>query len=127
MRKAIAEAERVTVEWRKAGAQDARDLAVLASGHDTVKAVSYYRRATVLAPHDAGTWTGYARAAMDAGRPAEAKAVYAKASFTAQDANDTREHYWALLGVGEVALPEARRAYETASAVADRLAKVAPA
>ena len=78
--KAIAEAERVAAEKRKAAAQSARDLAVLARGTDVVKAVAYYQRATRLDPSDPETWHDYARAALDAGRTAEAKTAFEQAA-----------------------------------------------
>jgi tetratricopeptide (TPR) repeat protein len=129
--KAATEAERIAVERRKAGAQAARDLAVLATGRDAIKVMSYYRRATVLDPDSAGTWIDFARTTMDAGRLAEAKAAYEKAVATAQASNNASEHYWALLGLGDVAtdggsLPDGRRAYEAAAVIADGLAKAEP-
>ena len=129
--KAVAEAERIAVERRKAGAQAARDLAVLAVGRNAIKVMSYYGRAAALDPDSAGTWIDFARTTMDAGRLAEAKAAYEKAVAVAQASNNASEHYWALVGLGDVAadegsLPDARRAYEAALAIADSLTKAEP-
>jgi tetratricopeptide (TPR) repeat protein len=62
--KVIAGAEPVPAEKRKAAAQSARDLAVLASGTDIAKSVAYYQRATELNPTDPQTWDDYTRAAQ---------------------------------------------------------------
>ena len=125
--KAIAQAERVAAEKRKAAAQSA----VLARGTDILKAVAYYRRATSLDPSDPETWDAYARAALDAGRTAEAKTAFEQAALKAQDSNNPFSRYWATLGLGDVAaaqgnLPSARRLYETAAAIAEPIAKADP-
>lgn len=129
--KAIAEAERIAMQRRKAAVQGARDLAVLAKGRDAVKAMAFYRRAAALDPDDAGTWGSYGRAAMEVGRLAEAKVAFTKSIAAAHRANDAHQEYWARLGLGDVArgagsLPEARNAYNTASAIAERPAKADP-
>ena len=129
--KAIVEAERVAAEKRKAAAQSARDLAVLARGIDVVKAVVYYQRATRLDASDPGTWHDYARAALDAGRTAEAKTAFEQAAQKAGESNKPLWRYWATLGMGDVAveqgsLPNARQLYEAAAAIADPIAKADP-
>jgi len=129
--KAIAEAERVAAEKRKAAARSARDLAVLARGADVARAVAYFQRATRLDPSDAATWDAYARAARDAGRTGEAKAAFEQAVGRADAANDARWRYWATLGLGDIAadqgsLPDALRHYRAASAVAEPIAKADP-
>jgi tetratricopeptide (TPR) repeat protein len=129
--KAMAEAERIAVERRKAAAQGARDLAVLAQGRDAVKAMSYYERATVLNPEDAANWHDYAVAAMEVGRLAEAKTAFERAVILADDASDFEELYSATIGLGDVAkaegsLADARRAYDVAFAIAQRQAKADP-
>ena len=129
--KAIAEAERVAADKRKAAARSARDLAVLASGTDVVKAVAYFQRATRLDPSDAQTWIDYAEAALVAGSTEEAKTAFEQAALRAQDSNDPRLRYWATLGLGDVArsqgsLASARRLYETAAATAEPIAKSNP-
>jgi tetratricopeptide (TPR) repeat protein len=129
--KAIAEAERVAADKRKAAARSARDLAVLASGTDVVKAVVYFQRATRLDPSDARTWIDYAEAALVAGSTEEAKTAFEQAALRAQDSNDPRLRYWATLGLGDVArsqgsLASARRLYETAAATAEPIAKSNP-
>lgn len=129
--KAIGEAERVAAERRKAAAQSARDLAVLARGSDVLKAVAYFQRATRLDPSDAGTWHDYARAAMDAGRTSEAKAAFEQAVAHAGAAADARQRYWATLGLGDVAraqgsLPDALQHYQAAAAIAEPIAKADP-
>jgi tetratricopeptide (TPR) repeat protein len=129
--KAIVEAERVAGEKRKAAAQSARDLAVLARGTDVVKALAYYQRATRLDPSDPGTWDAYARVALDAGRTAEARTAFEQAVVKAQGSSNPRVRYWATLGLGDVAvaqgdLPGARRLYETALAIAEPVANVDP-
>jgi tetratricopeptide (TPR) repeat protein len=126
--KALAEAERVGLEKRKAAAQSARDLAVLAQGRDVLKAAAYYKRATALDPGNAGTWDDYASAALDAGRLAEAKTAFEQSARTAQAAGDARQHRRALLGQGDAAiaegsLPAALDAYRAGLAIAEKLAK----
>ena len=129
--KAIAEAERVATERRKAAAQSARDLAVLARGSDVLQAVAYFQRATRLDPSDAGTWNDYAWAAMDAGHTGEAKAAFEHAVAHAGAAADARQRYWATLGLGDVAraqgsLPDALQHYQAAAAIAEPIAKADP-
>ncbi len=129
--KALAEAERVAAERRKAAAQSARDLAVLARGSDVVKAVAYYQRATRLDLSDPQMWDDYARAALDAGRTAEAKTAFEQAALKARDTNKPRVRYWATLGLGDVAaaqgnLPSARQLYEVAVGIAEPVAKADP-
>jgi len=129
--KALGEAERVASEKRKAAAQSARDLAVLAKGRDVLKAAAYYKRATVLDPGDAETWRNYAGIAMDVGRLTEAKAAFEQAAKMAQAAGDTFQHYWAVLGQGDVAiaqgdLPIALTAYRASLAIHEMLPKSDP-
>jgi tetratricopeptide (TPR) repeat protein len=129
--KAIAEAERVATERRKAAAQSARDLAVLARGSDVLKAVAYFQRATRLDPSDAETWNHYAWAAMDAGRTGEAKAAFERAVAHAGAAADMPQRYWATLGLGDIAraqgsLPDALRHYQAAAAIAEPIARAEP-
>jgi cytochrome c-type biogenesis protein CcmH/NrfG len=61
---------------------------VLARGTDVAKAVAYYQRATRLDPSDAQTWDRLGRAALDAGRTAEAKAAFEQEALKAQDSNN---------------------------------------
>ena len=129
--KAIAEAERVAAERRKAAARSARDLAVLARGTDVAKALAYFQRATRLDPSDAQTWNEYADAAIYAGRTGEAKAAYEQAAAQADAAGDTRQRYWATVGLGDIArvqgsLPDALRHYQAAAAAAEPIARTAP-
>ena len=129
--KAAAEQERLAQERRKAAARSARDLAVLASGKDVLKALGYYRRATKLDPSDADLWNDYARAASDAGRTNEAKAAYEQGERAANASNNPRPRYWALLGLGNVArdqgdLPSARKIYGQASGIAETAARADP-
>jgi tetratricopeptide (TPR) repeat protein len=129
--KAIAEAERVAAERRKKAARRARDLAVLARGTDVLKAVAHYQRATRLDPSDPETWDEYARAALDAGRTAEAKAAFEQAVVRAQESKNPSSQYWATLGLGDVAeaqgdLPNALKRYETAVAIAEPIARADP-
>ncbi|MGO9986701.1 MAG: caspase family protein [Rhodomicrobium sp.] len=129
--KALAEAERVAAERRKAAAQGARDLAVLAEGRDALKAVAYYRRATRLDPSDGETWRALAEAALEAGQTAEAKTAFEQAALKAKDGANPRLQYWATLGLGDVAqaqgnLPVAQRFYEIALAIAQPIVKADP-
>ena len=129
--KALIEAERVALDKRKTAAQSARDLAVLAEGRNGLRAAAYYKRATTLDPGDAKTWVAYARIAMVVGSLAEAKAAFEQAARTAQSTGDTSQHYWAILGQGDVAvaegaLPTALDAYRAGQAIADKLAKSDP-
>src|SRR5262245_51113156 len=78
--KAVAEAERVATERRKAAARSARDLAVLARGSDVIKAVAYYQRATRLEPSDPEIWRDYGRTAINAGRTGEARTAFENAA-----------------------------------------------
>ena len=104
--KAAAEQERLAQERRKAAARSARDLAVLASGKDALKALGYYRRATKLDPSGDGLWNAYADAARDAGRTDEAKAAYEQGARAAEASNNARLRWWALSGLGDVALDQ---------------------
>ena len=129
--RAIAAAEQVAAAKRKAAAQTAREAAVLARGTSVAKALDYYRRAVKLDPADADTWNALARAAVDAGRLDEAKAAFGQAAETARAAKAARDEYWATLGLGDVAveqgdLPGARRHYDAAGTIANRLAKADP-
>ena len=80
----------MAAERRKAAARSARDLAVLVRGTNVLKAVSYFQRATRLDPSDAQTWDDYARAALDAGRTADAKTAFEQAALKAQESNNPR-------------------------------------
>ena len=127
----MAEAQRRTAALRRKKASSARNLAALARAKDVAKALAYYKQATDLDPDDAETWDAYARAAQDAGRTDEAKAAFAQAALKAQGDYADFTRYWATLGQGDIAfaqgsLAEARGLYETASAIADRLAKADP-
>ncbi len=104
--KAAAEQERLAQERRKAAARSARDLAVLASGKDVLKALGYYRRATKLDPADAQTWRDYADAARDAGQTGEAKAAFEQAVLKARAGGDAFNEYWGLLGQGDIAFAQ---------------------
>src|SRR5262245_55683469 len=77
---AAAEVELMGAERRKAGARNARDLAVLVRGTDVVKEVMYYQRAARLDPTDADTWHDYASAVLEAGRTAEAQTAFREAA-----------------------------------------------
>jgi uncharacterized caspase-like protein/predicted negative regulator of RcsB-dependent stress response len=128
---AAAEIERLAKERRRTLARNARDAAALALGSDIAKALTYYERATRNDPEHAQTWDDYARAAVDAGRLDVAKAAFEQAALKARDANEPGVRYWATLGLGDVALaqgslPSARRLYETAAAIAERLARSDP-
>jgi hypothetical protein len=46
----------------------------------------------------------YARAALDAGRTAEAKTAFEQAMLKAQESNNRLWRYWATLGMGGVAV-----------------------
>jgi tetratricopeptide (TPR) repeat protein len=129
--KAIAEAERVATERRKAAAHSARDLGVLARGTDVLKAVAYFQRATRLDPADAQTWIGYAYVARDAGRTGEAKIAFEQAVARAGEANDEWRRFWGMLGLGDVAsargsLPDALRHYQAATAIAEPIIRADP-
>jgi tetratricopeptide (TPR) repeat protein len=129
--KAIAETERVAAERRQIAARSARDLAVLARGSDVAKAVAYYRRATLLDPADAATWSDYGWAATEAGRTGEAKTAFEQAAVRADAAGDPRGRYWAVLGLGDIArtqgsLADALRHYRAAEAAAESFAKANP-
>ncbi len=129
--KAIAEAERVAAERRKAAAQGARDLAVLAKGRDTLKAVAYYRRATKFDPSDPGTWRNLGDAAVEAGRTDEAKAAFEQAAQKARAGNDSRNEYWGLLGLGDIALAQgnltgALSPYKSGIKIAEAVARADP-
>jgi tetratricopeptide (TPR) repeat protein len=129
--KGLAEAERMAAERRKAAARSARDLAVLVRGTDVVRAVAYYQRATRLDPSDAETWDDYGQAAFAAGRTAEAKIAFEQAVVKAQDSNNPRIVFWAMLGLGEVAaaqgnLHEALRRYHEAAGIAEPILKSDP-
>lgn len=128
---AIAEAERVASEKRKTAARNALDLAVLARGRHVAKALGYYRRAVKFDPDDAKVWFGLGEMVVEAGQLGAAKEAFAQAAAKARDSDDERVRYWATLGLGDVAsaqghLPSARRLYETAGAIADRLASADP-
>jgi tetratricopeptide (TPR) repeat protein len=86
--KALAEAERVATERRKAAARSARDLAVLARGNDVVKTVAYYQRATRLDPSDPQTWIDYGEAARDAGHSNDARNAFKEAERQARERAD---------------------------------------
>jgi len=129
--KAVLEAERVAAEKRKAAAQSARDLGVLARGRDVVKAATYYNRATKLDPADPKTWQDLGYVSVEAGRLDEASRAFEQASLKARDSNNPSARYWASLGLGDVAiaqgsLPSARRLYETAVSIAEPIAKADP-
>jgi tetratricopeptide (TPR) repeat protein len=122
--KAAAEQERLAQERRKAAARSARDLAVLASGKDVLKALGYYRRATKLDASDAEGWNAYAAAARDAGRIDEAKTAFGQGARVAEAGNNPGSRYWALIGLGEVSqaqgdLPSARKSFGQAQAIAE--------
>src|SRR5262249_47689355 len=94
-------------------------------------AVAYFQRATRLDPSDAQLWNDYAITALDAGRTPEAKTAFEQAALKAQESNDPRHRYWAMLGLGNVAAAQgnisgARQFYETAVAIAEPIAKADP-
>jgi tetratricopeptide (TPR) repeat protein len=129
--KAAAEQERLAQERRKAAARSARDLAVLASGKDALKALNYYRRATKLAPSDAEVWNDYAQTASVAGSTGEAKAAYEQGERAAKASNSAGPHYWALLGLGDVVqdqgdLPAALKYYGQGQAIAEAAFRADP-
>ncbi len=129
--KAIAEAEHVAAKRRKAAAQGARDLAVLAMGGDALKALDYYRRAVKLDPSDAGTWGDLAKAAEAAGRTREAKAAYEQAKQKAQASADAFNKFRSYLGLGDIAyaqgnLPDALGKYQSGAEIADAAASSQP-
>jgi tetratricopeptide (TPR) repeat protein len=128
---AIAAAERVAAEKRKAAAQSARDRAVLAAGKDTIKALGFYERAVKLDPTDAGTWRANGRMAKTAGRLAVAKTAFERGADVARTAGDTFNAYWATTGLGDVAraagdLVAARRHYDAARVIAEVVTKADP-
>ncbi len=130
--KAAAEQERLAQERRKAAARSARDLAVLASGKDVLKALGYYRRATRLDASDAQLWDGYARAAQEAGRTDEAKAAFEQAALKASGEGADEIRFWAANGRGDIAfaqgsLPEALQYYRNAQGAITQLSVSHPA
>jgi tetratricopeptide (TPR) repeat protein len=132
--KAVAEAERAgeldrAAERRRAAARGAHDLGLLARGTDVVKAMTYYQRATRLDASDPKTWNDYASAARNAGRTSEAKAAFEQAASNARDGNDPQQHYWAILGLGDIAegsLPNVLRLYQAAAAIGEPIANAHP-
>ncbi len=128
---AIAEAERMAAEKRKAAARSARDLAVLASGRDVAKALTYFQRATKLDPSDPQTWLDLGLRAIEAGQLDTAKRAFEQGAAKARDANDPHVRYWSTLRLGDVAaaqghLPTARRLYEDAVAIFEPIASTDP-
>ena len=101
--KALADIKRLEEERSKATARKARDLAVLASGKDVLKALGYYRRATKADPSDAEVWNAYAQAARDAGRTDEAKAAFEQAALKASGEGADEIRFWAANGRGDIA------------------------
>ncbi len=130
--KAAAEQERMARERRTAAAKSARDLAVLASGKDALKALAYYRRATKLDPSDADVWNDYAQAAQDAGHTDEAKAAFEQAALKASGEGADEIRFWAANGRGDIAfaqgnLPEALQYYHGAQLAITPLSVQRPA
>ena len=112
-------------------ARAARNNAALVRFKDVAKAVAYLRQATDYDPGDAQTWDDLARAAKDAGDTRTAMTAFQEAAKLARDGGDDRNRYWATLGMGDIALaqgslPSARRLYETAGTIAERLANSDP-
>jgi tetratricopeptide (TPR) repeat protein len=129
--KGLAEAERVAEERRKAAVSSARDLAVLASGKDVLKALGYYRRATRLDPENAGIWYAYGQTALVGSRTGEAKGGFAQAARAAGAKGNALYEYQAALALGGLAAfnptdGEAVRYFQQARAIAEREAKAAP-
>src|SRR5262249_59353993 len=111
--KALAEAQRVADERRRAAVRSARDLAVLARGSDVAKAVAYYQRATRLDPSDPQPWLDFGDAARDAGWSTEAKAAFEEAASRSRGIDPLLQSK-ATYRLGDVAvdagdLPGARR------------------
>ena len=132
----IAEAERAgdtarAAERRRRAALGARDLAILVRGTNAAQALAYYQRATRLDASDPQAWNDYANAARSAGRTGEAKAAFEQGAAKARDVNDPQRHYWATLGLGDIArdqgsLPNALRFYQAAAAIGEPVARAYP-
>ncbi len=102
--KAAAEQERLAQERRKAAARSARDLAVLASGKDVLKALGYYRRATKLDPSDAELWNALRGSRERCGPHGRGEGgLRARRARGEGEQRAARLRYWALLGLGDVA------------------------
>ncbi len=121
--------------WRRRSARRRRKVRAIwpcwRAGGTWPKRCAYYKRATRLDPSDAGTWGAYARAALEAGRTGEAKTAFEQAVAKAGDGGNPYWRYWAMLGLGDVAVAQgylgaARRHYEAAAAIADPIAKADP-
>src|SRR5215510_5145647 len=72
-----------------------------------------------------------ARVALDAGRTADAKTAFEQAASKAKDSNNPYRHFWAMLGLGDVAkaqgnLSEARQLYDVAERIAEPIVKADP-
>ena len=116
---------------RREAAKAARNIAALARASNVGKAARLLQTRGHARSGRRADVGRYARAAMDAGRTEEGKAAFEQAASRTRDGNDPRLHYWATLGLGDVALaqgnlPSARRHYETAAAIAEPIAKADP-
>lgn len=129
--KAIAEAERVASEKRKAAATSARDLAELARGRDVMKAISYYRRAVRLFPENTDSLLNLGETALDAGLLDEAAESLDQAEQQALSKGELRIRYWSLIDLGVIAqskgsLTRALERYQAAEIVARDAARTEP-
>jgi tetratricopeptide (TPR) repeat protein len=110
-------------------ARAARNLAALAQPTNVAKAAEYYKRATDLDPADGQTWLDLARAALAAGRIADARLAFENAASKARDAANSPLLFAATLGLGDAertlgSLPNARQLYGEALAMAESGANV---
>lgn len=129
--KAISEAERVAAEKRKAAAQSARDLAVLALGRDVNRAIDYFKRATRLNPDDATSWQELGQAAISANQLDVAFEALDQADRKGAAFDKPRDRYWALLGLGDIELARgnlerAAKRYGTAMGFARQISEQRP-
>jgi tetratricopeptide (TPR) repeat protein len=124
-------AEKRRADRRRKMAASARHLAALNRYSDVAKAVGFYQKAVRYDPSDTQTWDDLARAAVDAGDTTEAARAFKEAARLARDGDDPKRRFWANTGLGDIALaqgrlPSARRFYETAGAIGERLAASDP-
>ena len=130
--RAVAEerASRAKTEAKQA-AEAFRNLGAIAGLADPRRAREAYRRAAELDPDniDALLWLGWLE--MQAGSLEASERAYRRLIELHAKTPDSREVYWARLGLGNIRkvrgdLTAAKAAYLQAQAVADRLAKANP-